>query len=95
MKSCTEGFRGSQQFGGVACKVQTSQVVNLTPTNWHLLKVHFDGVLFFQRSFLSLLYRIQRQGNVLIQRQEDVLIGYDWLSDALEHVKSIFSEVCD
>ena len=54
-----------------------------------------DGVLFFQRSFLSLLYRIQRQGNVLIQRQEDVLIGYDWLSDALEHVKSIFSEVCD
>ena len=46
MKSCTEGFRGSQQFGGVACKVQTSQVVNLTTTIWHLLKVHSDGTLF-------------------------------------------------
>jgi hypothetical protein len=44
MNGCTEGFRVFQQFGGVACKVQTSQVVNLTPPIWHLLKVHFEGV---------------------------------------------------
>ena len=44
VESCTEGFRAFQQFGGVACKVQTSQVVSLTPPIWHLLKVHFEGV---------------------------------------------------
>ena len=68
VESCTEGFRAFQQFGDVACKVQTSQVVSLTPPIWHLLKVHFEGgreVLFFQGSILSWLYRIQRQGSVL------------------------------
>jgi hypothetical protein len=43
--SCTEGFRGSQQFGGVACRVQTSQVVNLTTTIRHLPKVYSDGLI--------------------------------------------------
>ena len=42
VESCTEGFRAFQQFGGVACRVQTSQVVCLTVPNWHLLKVHFE-----------------------------------------------------
>ena len=36
-------LRAFQQFGDVACKVQTSQVVSLTPPIWHLLKVHFEG----------------------------------------------------